>query len=180
MRPSKSRELYNLYKEAFWFDGKVKSRVGVGKIVPNVHTFNVIMLGFYQDGNGIVRMVMGEAVRLWKEIGIKGAKPDAVVYNTVIGGFCGIGEVGRAEELFRVMGLSGYVLERFRPESLTVDAVVRGLREGKRVLGGFGVFESCDELVPKRKRYEYKEGNNELAGMLKKEMLETQMPKEED
>ena len=50
---------------------------------------------------------MGEALRLWKEMRIKGAKPDAVVYNTMIGGFCGIGEVGMAEELFQEMGLSG-------------------------------------------------------------------------
>ncbi|GFS41185.1 tetratricopeptide repeat (TPR)-like superfamily protein [Actinidia rufa] len=127
---------YDLYKEVFGFDGEVKSSVGVGKIVPNVHTFNVIMLGSYQDGvrenveeiweemgelgcepNAYSYSIlmagycedgkMGEAVILCEEMGIKGVKPDAVVYNTMIGGFCRIGEVGRAEELFREMGLSG-------------------------------------------------------------------------
>ncbi|KAI8532915.1 hypothetical protein RHMOL_Rhmol11G0254900 [Rhododendron molle] len=128
---------YDFYKEVFGFGDEGKSRtVGVFKVVPNVHTFNVIMLGFHQDGLvGNVEEVwgemaalgcepsgysysilmaaycedgkMGEAVKLWEEMGIKGFKPDFVAYNTMIGGFCKICEVGRAEEFFREMGLSG-------------------------------------------------------------------------
>ncbi|KAF5948059.1 hypothetical protein HYC85_014016 [Camellia sinensis] len=40
-------------------------------------------------------------------MGIKGLKHDVVAYNTMIGGFCRIGQVGRAEEFFGEMGLSG-------------------------------------------------------------------------
>ncbi|KAE9447227.1 hypothetical protein C3L33_20869, partial [Rhododendron williamsianum] len=123
--------------EVFGFGDEGKSRTaGVFKVVPNVHTFNVIMLGFHQDGLvGNVEEVwgemealgcepsgysysilmaaycedgkMGEAVKLWEEMGIKGLKPDSVAYNTMIAGFCKICEVGRAEEFFREMGLSG-------------------------------------------------------------------------
>lgn len=127
---------YDIYKEVFVFSDEVKSRIGGVKIVPNVHTFNVIMLSFYKDGlmdnveevwgemvklgcepsaysYSILMAVycadgkMEEAVKLWEEMGIKGLKPDVVGYNTMIGGFCRIGEVGRAEEYFREMGLSG-------------------------------------------------------------------------
>ncbi|KAL7236706.1 hypothetical protein ACSBR1_019917 [Camellia fascicularis] len=127
---------YDLYKQVFGFDSEVKSRIGGVKIVPNVHTFNVIMLAFYQDGlmekvgevwgelsklgcepNSYSYSIfiaaycddgkMGEAVKLWEEMVIKGLKHDAVAYNTMIGGFCRIGEVGKAEEFFREMGLSG-------------------------------------------------------------------------
>ncbi|KAF7127677.1 hypothetical protein RHSIM_Rhsim11G0171900 [Rhododendron simsii] len=128
---------YDFYKEVFGFGDEGKSRTtGVFKVVPNVHTFNVIMLGFHQDGLvGNVEEVwgemealgcepsgysysilmaaycedgkMGESVKLWEEMGIKGLKPDSVAYNTMIGGFCKICEVGRAEEFFREMGLSG-------------------------------------------------------------------------
>ncbi|CAL5329154.1 unnamed protein product [Camellia sinensis] len=127
---------YDLYKQVFGFDSEVKSRIGGVKIVPNVHTFNVIMLAFYQDGlmdkvgevwgelsklgcepNSYSYSIfmaaycddgkMGEAVKLWEELVIKGLKHDAVAYNTMIGGFCRIGKVGKAEEFFREMGLSG-------------------------------------------------------------------------
>ena len=50
---------------------------------------------------------MADAENLWEEMRNKGMKADLVSYNTIIGGFCKIGEVERAEKFFREMGLGG-------------------------------------------------------------------------
>ena len=49
---------------------------------------------------------MGEAEKLWEEMRVKEVEADVVSYNTMIGGFCKIGEVEKAEELYREMGLN--------------------------------------------------------------------------
>uniref|UniRef100_A0A2N9J082 Pentacotripeptide-repeat region of PRORP domain-containing protein n=1 Tax=Fagus sylvatica TaxID=28930 RepID=A0A2N9J082_FAGSY len=129
---------YEVYREVFGFegdgvDGNVKR---VFRVWPNVHTFNALMVGFYQDGliekvemiwnemvgfdcvpNGYSYSAlmaayceeerMGEAEKLWEEMRVKEVKADVVGYNTMIGGFCKIGEVEKAEELYREMGLNG-------------------------------------------------------------------------
>lgn len=96
-------------------------------------------------------------------MGGKGLVRDLIAYNTIIGGFCKIGEVGRAEEFFGEMEfngvesscvtfehlISGYCKigdvdsalllykgmcrKGFRPESLTIDEVIRGLCGKNRV-----------------------------------------------
>ncbi|KAL0348387.1 UNVERIFIED_CONTAM: Pentatricopeptide repeat-containing protein [Sesamum angustifolium] len=50
---------------------------------------------------------MKDAMSLWEEMESRGLNHDAVAYNTVIGGFCGVGEVGRAEEIYREMVMKG-------------------------------------------------------------------------
>ncbi|KAL8090233.1 hypothetical protein AgCh_039636 [Apium graveolens] len=100
---------------------------------------------------------MGYALRVWEEMGMKGLERDLVAYNTIIGGFCKVGEVKRAEEFFGKMELngvdgscvtyehlvSGYCKigdvdsalllykgmcrKGFRPENFTVDEVINGL-----------------------------------------------------
>ncbi|KAK7830542.1 pentatricopeptide repeat-containing protein [Quercus suber] len=129
---------YEVYREVFGLegDGVVGNVKRVYKVWPNVHTFNVLMGGFYQDGMvEKVEMIwnemvgfdcvpncysysvlmavyceegrMGEAEKLWEEMRVKEVEADVVSYNTMIGGFCKIGEVEKAEELYREMGLNG-------------------------------------------------------------------------
>ncbi|GMP38085.1 hypothetical protein CsSME_00009478 [Camellia sinensis var. sinensis] len=250
---------YDLYKQVFGFDSEVKSRIGGVKIVPNVHTFNVIMLAFYQDG------LMDKVGEVWGELSKLGCEPNSYSYSIFMAAYCDDGKmgeavklweelVGKAEEFFREMGLSGvesscvtfeHLISGYcqigdvdsalllykdvcrkglRPEGLTVDVVIRGLCGEKRVseaLEFLGVAMRNHEIAPKRKSYEFlikglcqegrteealklqaemvgkgfepnseiysafidantKQGNDELAGMLKKEMAETQMPKKQE
>ncbi|XP_074343957.1 pentatricopeptide repeat-containing protein At2g15980 isoform X2 [Apium graveolens] len=131
---------YDLYKEIFrGFEGLEGgfSGKGVRVVVPNVHTFNVIMIGFYREGlvenveevweemvrrgcegnsysYSVLMAVyceverMVDALRVWEEMGRKGLERDLVAYNTIIGGFCKVGEVKRAEEFFGQMELNGF------------------------------------------------------------------------
>lgn len=125
------REVFGLNCEIEEQNVKVKARVS-----PNVHTFNTLMVCFYQDGLvGRVKEIwdqladsnsipnsysysilmavlceekrMGEAEELWEEMKMKKLEIDAVAYNTIIGGFCKAGNVRRAEEFFREMELRG-------------------------------------------------------------------------
>ncbi|KAL7618193.1 pentatricopeptide repeat-containing protein At2g15980 [Lactuca sativa] len=111
-------------------------KLGVKIVVPNVHTYNIIMHSFYKDGlienleqlwsDMIVNKClpsaysynilmaaycdngrMEEAMRVWEEMRNKGLKHDAMAYNTIIGGLCEAGEVDKAEEFFKEMGLDG-------------------------------------------------------------------------
>ncbi|GLT55062.1 hypothetical protein SLA2020_282150 [Shorea laevis] len=106
------------------------------RVRPNVHSFNALMQGFYQDGlvekvetvwnemvgfdcfpNGYSYSLlmaayceegrMEEAEGLWEEMRVKEVEADVVGYNTMIGGFCKIGEMEKAEEFSREMGLNG-------------------------------------------------------------------------
>lgn len=129
---------YAIYREVFGLDCEITEHnmKRVDRICPNVHTFNTLMVGFYQDG--LVEKVkeiwdqmaelncnpdgysysilmaayceegkMDEAEDSWKEMRTKKVEPDIVAYNTIIGGFCKIGVIERAEEFFREMGLNG-------------------------------------------------------------------------
>ncbi|KAL8154699.1 hypothetical protein AgCh_000157 [Apium graveolens] len=50
---------------------------------------------------------MGDALRVWEEMGMKGLERDLVAYNTIIGGFFKVGELKRVEEFFGKMELNG-------------------------------------------------------------------------
>ncbi|XP_077217134.1 tetratricopeptide repeat (TPR)-like superfamily protein [Tasmannia lanceolata] len=142
-----SKEGFSIYQEVFRLEDKIRVRV---RVLPNVQTFNELMLSFYRDGNveeidGIraemgkfdckpnvftycVLMAvccdqgkMGEAMKLWGEMGIKQIKPDIMAYNTLIDGLCKNGEMERAEELFREMGL-----REIEPTCLTFEHLIRG------------------------------------------------------
>nr|XP_043638620.1 pentatricopeptide repeat-containing protein At2g15980 [Erigeron canadensis]XP_043638621.1 pentatricopeptide repeat-containing protein At2g15980 [Erigeron canadensis] len=130
---------YEVYNELFgssteFEDKKVVNR---GKtIVPNVHTYNIIMHAFYRDGlvENLERVWsdmivndclpseysysilmaaycdngrMVEAMRVWREMENKGLEHDVMAYNTIIGGFCENGNVQKAEEFFKGMESSG-------------------------------------------------------------------------
>ncbi|KAK9286577.1 hypothetical protein L1049_014976 [Liquidambar formosana] len=126
---------YTIYREVFGLNNELKEKFSVG-ICPNVHTFNALMVCYYQEGmtekleeiwyemrklncfpNGYSYSILmaaycdegevGEAEKVWEEMRIKGMEPDVVAYNTMIGGFCRIGEIGRAEEFYGEMMLSG-------------------------------------------------------------------------
>ncbi|KAJ0077625.1 hypothetical protein Patl1_36303 [Pistacia atlantica] len=129
---------------------------------------------------------MREAEKLWEEMRDKGVEHDVVVYNTIIGGFCKIGEIGRAEEFFREMELSGVksscvtfehlvngycrvgdvdsaVLvykdmcrKDFRPEGSTVEVLIRGLYDKRRVFEAMKILRVGVEkfgLSPTKKSY---------------------------
>jgi pentatricopeptide repeat protein len=129
---------YEVYREVFGLEGEeVKDNTKRGfRVRPNVHSFNALMLGFYQDGlveklemvwnemvgfdsvpNGYSYSLlmaayckegrMEEAEGLWEEMRVKEVEGDVVGYNTMIGGFCKIGEMEKAEEFSREMGLNG-------------------------------------------------------------------------
>lgn len=119
-------EGYEIYREGFQLDG----------VIPNVHTFNTLMLFCHQ--NGLIERVkkiweemvelncvpnaysysvlmagcceerrMEDAEMLWKEMRSKDLEPDEVSYETMIGGFCKNGNVGRAEEFYTEMAMKG-------------------------------------------------------------------------
>jgi pentatricopeptide repeat protein len=129
---------YEVYREVFGLEGEeVEGNAKRGyRVRPNVHSFNALMLGFYQDGlvekvemvwnemvgfdcvpNGYSYSLlmaayceegrMEEAEGLWEEMRVKGVEADVVGYNTMIGGFCKIGEMEKAEDFSREMGLNG-------------------------------------------------------------------------
>ncbi|CAL5404276.1 unnamed protein product [Camellia sinensis] len=111
-----------------------------------------------------------------------------------------IGEVGRAEEFFREMGLSDWgckALEFLRvamrkheitSKRKSYEFLIKRLcQEGRAEealklqaeMEGKG-FEPNLEIYSAFIDANAKQGNDELAGMLKKEMLETQMPKKQE
>lgn len=129
---------YAIFREVFGLDCEIEEEnvKMKARVSPNVHTFNTLMVCFYQDGlveqvkeiwdqltesNSIPNSYsysilmavfceekrMVEAEELWKEMRMKKLELDAVAYNTIIGGFCKAGNVHRAEEFFREMELSG-------------------------------------------------------------------------
>ncbi|XP_057456352.1 pentatricopeptide repeat-containing protein At2g15980 [Lotus japonicus] len=144
---------YAIYREFFRLDEEkmeILKRGSGFRVIPNVHTYNALMLCCYQDG--LVEKVeeiwheMGEmecdrnaysysvlmaalcehgrmedAEKLWEEMREEKIEPDVVSYNTMIGGFCKVGEVGRGEEFFREMGLSG-----IEGTASTYEHLVRG------------------------------------------------------
>ncbi|CAL1359224.1 unnamed protein product [Linum trigynum] len=128
---------YEMFRELFGLVGsKVEGKGGRGlRNRPNVQSFNLLMEGFYRDGE--VEMVeeiwleierfgcggnehsysillavyseagkMTEAVKLWEAMVEKGVKPEVMAYNTIIGGFCRARDLKNAEEFFREMEMS--------------------------------------------------------------------------
>ncbi|KAI3695555.1 hypothetical protein L1987_78552 [Smallanthus sonchifolius] len=124
---------YDTFNELFDSSGKIVA--GVKVVVPNVHTYNIIMHAFYKDGlvenleqvwsdmivsncvpseySYSVLMAaycdngrMEDAVRVWEEMRNNGLEYHILAYNTMIGGFCEAGNIRKAEEFFKEMGLS--------------------------------------------------------------------------
>lgn len=154
---------YQLYKEVFGLDEAKKVR-------PNVHTFNLMMVSFYREGETemveriwremeeevgcfpnvysfsvlmetyCVRGMMVEAERVWEEMKLH----DVVAYNTMIGGLCSNLEVTKAKKLFEEMGSKGVECT-----SLTYDHLVRGYCKVKDVDSGMVVY-----MEMKRKGFE--------------------------
>ncbi|XP_047337687.1 pentatricopeptide repeat-containing protein At2g15980 [Impatiens glandulifera] len=118
---------YDMYNEIF---------CSQGSNVANVHTFNAVMLSFYQHGavddlkeiwvqmnrvgcepNAYSYSILMsvycddgdtlEALKMWEEMSVKGLRRDVMSYNTLIGGFCRTGNMERAEEFYREMEMNG-------------------------------------------------------------------------
>lgn len=129
-------EGFDVYREVFSLNDEVKENVCRIRVCPNVQTFNLLMVSFYQKGlmenvkeiwsemeklncapnaysYSILMAVfceegkMNDAQKLFVAMQGKQINPDVVAYNTLISGYCKIGEINRAEELCRDMGLSG-------------------------------------------------------------------------
>ncbi|GMH02738.1 hypothetical protein Nepgr_004577 [Nepenthes gracilis] len=127
---------YDLYEEIFRSDDRSLNGGFSAKILPNVQTFNCLLLSFYQTGSvDMVEQVwvemgrmnckpnlcsynilmaaycdegeLGKTWKLWEEMKLEGLKQDVVAYNTLIGGYCKTGEIERGEELHTEMGLYG-------------------------------------------------------------------------
>ncbi|KAI4298388.1 hypothetical protein L6164_031956 [Bauhinia variegata] len=128
---------YAIYREFFLLDEGSQQNLKRGfRVSPNVHTYNVFMVCYYQEG--FVEKVkeiwhemvehncapsaysysvlmsafceegnMEDVEKLWVEMRNKEMKPDVMNYNIIIGGLCKIGDIVRAEEFFREMTLSG-------------------------------------------------------------------------
>ncbi|KAK9060603.1 hypothetical protein SSX86_021309 [Deinandra increscens subsp. villosa] len=138
---------YEMYNELFESSG---CEFTVKKVVPNVHTYNIMMHALYKDGlieslervwsdmivNNCVPSEysynilmaaycdngrMEDVVRVWEEMGKTGLKHDILAYNTIIGGFCEAGNVHKAEEFFMEMGLSDK-----KSSSVTYEHLING------------------------------------------------------
>ncbi|KAF5812360.1 putative tetratricopeptide-like helical domain superfamily [Helianthus annuus] len=143
---------YETYTELFESSSEFSGKkvAGVKIVVPNVHTYNIMMHAFYKDGlierlervwsDMIVNMCvpseysysvlmaaycddgrMDDATRVWEEMGNGGLEHDVVAYNTMIGGFCEAGNVRKAEEFFMQMGLS-----EKKSSSVTYEHLING------------------------------------------------------
>ncbi|KAJ7967373.1 Pentatricopeptide repeat-containing protein [Quillaja saponaria] len=198
---------YTIYKVVFRLGTEVEKRVA--RVSPNVHTFNALMLCFHQG-----RMEQAEKQR--KEMKSKDMEPDVMTYNTIIGGFCKTGEIGRDEELFRDMALGGtdstsatyeHLIEghcnvgdvdsallvykmcrrAFRPQASTLDNIIGILCNKVRIHDALGFMRSAMSgfrLSPRGKSYtalieglcnEGRQGKEEVAGALRKEVLGSQI-----
>ncbi|KAF6159194.1 hypothetical protein GIB67_032811 [Kingdonia uniflora] len=122
-----------MFKNIFGFNEEFDD-TNRAKVSPNVETYNMLMLSFYQEGmsekveqiwieiekfNCVPNVYsysiliatlcdkgkMVEALRLWEEMKVKKIKPDVMAYNTLIRGFCEKTEIFKAEKLFREMKL---------------------------------------------------------------------------
>ncbi|KAK1423856.1 hypothetical protein QVD17_19165 [Tagetes erecta] len=138
---------YEIYCELF---GDKVVAPGVKIVVPNVHTYNIIMHALYTDGlienleqvwsdmivNNCVPSEysysvlmaaycdngrMEDAIRVWEEMGNNGLEHDVMAYNTMIGGFCEAGDIHKAEEFVKEMGLS-----EKKSSSVTYEHLIKG------------------------------------------------------
>ncbi|KAL8119869.1 hypothetical protein AgCh_017112 [Apium graveolens] len=101
---------------------------------------------------------VGDALRVWEEMGMKGLERDLVAYNTIIGGFCKVGEVKRDEEFFWRDRVKWGQWKGFRPENFTVDEVINGLCGKNTVseaLEYLMVAVKKLDIVPKGTSYEF-------------------------
>ncbi|XP_074318702.1 pentatricopeptide repeat-containing protein At2g15980 [Silene latifolia] len=134
---------YDLYKQVFHDPATCT-------VLPNIHTFNNLMLSFHK--NGVLDMVeevwiemakwncqpncysycilmeaycedadIDKAEKVWEELRFKGLDPDVVAYNTLIAGYCKAGKVDKGEELYKQMGLTAV-----EPTCLTYQHLVNG------------------------------------------------------
>lgn len=141
---------YEVYNDLLGSNKFGDQKLGVKVVVPNVHTYNIIMHSFYRDGlienleqvwsdmivNNCIPSAysysilmaaycdngrMEDAMRVWEEMKNKGLKHDAMAYNTMIGGLCETGDVHKAEEFFKEMGLNGE-----ESSHVTYEHLIRG------------------------------------------------------
>ncbi|XP_068654652.1 pentatricopeptide repeat-containing protein At2g15980 [Aristolochia californica] len=133
---------YEAYKELFGDN--------VGKVSPNVQTFNTLLLSFYRHQKmgelKVIRLEMEkfgcqpnvfsycilvaascddgkivEAENLWAEMQSRRIEPDIMAYNTLLKGLCENDKVGGAEELHREM-----VLREIKPTCVTYEHLIKG------------------------------------------------------
>ncbi|KAK4284632.1 hypothetical protein QN277_001435 [Acacia crassicarpa] len=129
---------YEIYREAFRLDEESEKDMKRDvSVIPNVHTYNTLMLCCYQSGliekvkkiwdemlelncvpsaysYSVLMMAafceegkMEDAEKLWQEMRSKDLEPDVVSYETMIVGFCKAGNVEKAEEFYREMAVKG-------------------------------------------------------------------------
>ncbi|KAK6946196.1 Pentatricopeptide repeat [Dillenia turbinata] len=105
---------YEVFREVFGLDCEENDNVGRLKVYPNAETYNVLMSSFYKDnlldrGLGAYNELgmSNEVEKLLEEMKCRGIKRDVIAYDTLIAGFCSIGEVKRGEEVYREMKLRG-------------------------------------------------------------------------
>ncbi|EPS68688.1 hypothetical protein M569_06082 [Genlisea aurea] len=86
---------------------KVKERMDE-EISPDIVTYNILIAGLFNEGKA------AEAMALLEEEmkGRKGIEPDAVTWTTLVKGFCGVGDVDRAEATFQEMSRRGIATSR--------------------------------------------------------------------
>ncbi|GAB2291233.1 hypothetical protein Dimus_025489 [Dionaea muscipula] len=117
---------YDLYKEMFGIDGHgvhVNSTTrGAAKLLPNVHTFNVLLLSFYRDGLLLDRV----AEELWTEMGRRPrpsstCKPNVYSYNILMAAYCDEEQVGKAWKLWEDMTADG-----LKPDIVAYNTLIGG------------------------------------------------------
>lgn len=139
-----SEKCIEMYREIF------TEVSGVRASLPNVQTFNMILLQLYREENSYGRVWITEEMKrfnceanaftygilisglcddgevekaraLLEDMKLKGIKPDLRVFNTLIKGYCQTGEVTKAEGLFREMEL-----EDLNPSETTYEHLIKG------------------------------------------------------
>ncbi|CAK9142616.1 unnamed protein product [Ilex paraguariensis] len=167
---------HSVLMEAYCDDGRIEDAMSVWEemgfkgVKHDVVSYNTIIGGFCRIGE------MGRAEEFFREMELSGGVDGTcVTFEHLINGYCKIGDVDSAILLYKDMCRKG-----FRPESSTIDAVIRGLCDKNSVseaLDFLRVAVKKHDIVPKGKSYEglikglCLEGRMEEALKLQREMI---------
>ncbi|KAA8545924.1 hypothetical protein F0562_020625 [Nyssa sinensis] len=141
-------------------------------------TFEHLINGYCKIGD------VDSAMLLYKDMCRKGFRPESLMVDALIGGLCYQGRVFEALEFLKVAMKS----HDMTPKGKSYELLIKGLcQEGKMEealklqaeMVGKG-FEPNLEIYSAFIDGYMKQGNKDLAGKLRKEMLETQMKQKEN
>ncbi|KAM3753491.1 hypothetical protein ACB098_03G098100 [Castanea mollissima] len=131
------------------------------KVLPNIDSYNLLLKGFLKNNDlvgfdGVVKEVLNKGIsrlckskecarakKLLDDMVSKGVKPNSASYDTIIDGFCRVGDLESAKKVLESMLSDGYV----SPCSFPYYVLIRNaVKEGEFDLA----LEMCKETIRRR------------------------------